>query len=125
MVKVVIVGSVAFDDVKTPFGQVKMALGGSATYASVACSLFSKAGIVGVVGSDFPKEHTDFLKEKGVDLSGLEVKENGKTFHWAGEYGVDLNSAKTLQTDLNVLETFSPKIPEEYKDVDFLFLGNG
>ena len=124
MVKVVIVGSVAFDDVKTPFGQVKMALGGSATYASVACSLFSKAGIVGVVGSDFPKEHTDFLKEKGVDLRGLEVKEDGKTFHWAGEYGIDLNSAKTLQTDLNVLETFSPKIPEEYKNADFLFLGN-
>ncbi len=124
MVKVVIVGSVALDDLKTPFGEAPNCLGGSATYASVACSLFSKAGIVGVVGGDFPKEHIEFLKGKNIDLAGLEIKENEKTFHWKGEYKHDLNVAHTLQTDLNVLETFSPKLNEEYREADFLFLGN-
>ncbi|MCR4369467.1 MAG: PfkB family carbohydrate kinase [archaeon] len=124
MAKVVVVGSVALDDVQTPFGEVKNALGGSAVYASIACSLFSSAGIVGVVGGDFPKEHIELLKEKKVDLAGLEMRNGGKTFHWKGKYGLDLNNPKTLDTQLNVFETFSPRLPKEYCDADYLFLGN-
>jgi len=124
MPKVVIIGSLALDDVKTPFGEVENALGGSATFASIACSLFSEAGIVGVVGEDFPKEHLELFKSKGIDVSGIEIQEGEKTFHWKGEYGLDLNNAITKQTDLNVLETFDPKLPEEYAEADFLFLGN-
>jgi len=124
MPDVVIVGTVALDDVKTPFGEVKSALGGAATFASLGCSLFSKPGIVGVVGSDFPKEHLDLFKSKGIDIDGIEIQKDGKSFHWSGEYGLDLNVAKTLKTDLNVLATFDPKLPENYKEADFLFLGN-
>ncbi|VVC00131.1 5-dehydro-2-deoxygluconokinase [uncultured archaeon] len=122
--KVVIVGSMAFDDVKTPFGEVEGALGGSATYASIACSLFAKPGIVSVIGEDFPEKHLEFLAGRGIGLDGVEVKKGGKTFHWKGEYGMDLNDAKTIQTDLNVLGAFKPKLPETYRSADFLFLGN-
>ncbi len=122
--KVVIVGTMAFDDVKTPFGQVEGALGGSATYASIACSLFAKPGIVSIVGGDFPKEHMKFLESRGIDLSGVEARQGAKTFHWKGEYGLDLNDAKTLQTDLNVLIEFNPTLPENFRRADFLFLGN-
>jgi len=100
------------------------ALGGSAVYASLACSLFSNAGIVGVVGSDFPKKHLDLLKSKGIDISGIEIKKGGKTFHWKGEYGADLNVAKTIKTDLNVLTGFNPVLSDEFRKADFLFLGN-
>ncbi len=124
MVDVVVVGTVALDDVKTPFGEVKNALGGSATFASLACSLFSKVGLVAVIGNDFPEKHIDFLASKKIDLKGLERDKARKSFHWSGEYGLDLNVAKTLRTDLNALETFSPKLPEEYRKADFLFLGN-
>ncbi|HLC79127.1 MAG TPA: PfkB family carbohydrate kinase [archaeon] len=124
MVDVVVIGSLALDDVSTPFGTVKGALGGSATYASIACSLFSSPGVVGVVGSDFPQKYIDQMKSKGVDLRGLEIEKGGKTFRWSGEYGLDLNSAKTLKTELNVFEKFDPKIPSDYAGVDFLFLGN-
>ncbi len=122
--KVVIVGTMAFDDVKTPFGEVVGALGGSATYASIACSLFAKPGIVSIVGGDFPKEHMKFLESRGIDLSGVEARKGAKTFHWKGEYGLDLNDAKTLQTDMNVLLEFNPKLPENFRNADFLFLGN-
>ncbi|MBI4209983.1 MAG: sugar kinase [Candidatus Diapherotrites archaeon] len=114
----------AFDDVKTPFGSVDGALGGSATYASLACSLFARPGIVSVVGSDFPEKHMAMLRSKGVDTGGIEVKQGGKTFHWKGEYGLDLNDAKTLRTDLNVLEGFKPVVPDAFRGADFLFLGN-
>ncbi len=124
MVEVVIVGSVALDDVKTPFGEVKNALGGSATYASIACSLFSKPGIVGVVGKDFPHKYIELLESKKIDLQGLEVDRKGKTFRWKGEYGLDLNTAKTIKTELNAFQSFSPKLPEAYRKADFLFLGN-
>lgn len=124
MPKVVIVGSLALDDVKTPFGEAKQILGGSATFASLACSLFSESGIVGVVGGDFPKENLELFKSKGIDILGIEIRENEKTFHWEGEYGPDLNIAITKQTNLNVLETFNPKLPESYREADFLFLGN-
>ncbi len=121
---VVIVGSIALDDVKTPFGSVKGALGGSAVYASLACSLFAKTGIVGVVGNDFPSEHLSLLESRGIDLSNLQARKDAKTFHWCGEYGLDLNAAKTLRTDLNVLADFRPKLSNEFRAADFLFLGN-
>ncbi|MCH7902498.1 sugar kinase [archaeon] len=124
MPKVVIVGSLALDDVKTPFGEVTEALGGSATFASIACSLFSEPGMVGVIGGDFPKEHLELFKSRGIDLAGIETKKGEKTFRWKGSYGLDLNVAKTLQTDLNVLANFEPKLSDNYKDADFLFLGN-
>lgn len=122
--KVVVVGTMAFDDVKTPFGQVRDALGGSATYASIACSLFAKPCIMSIVGEDFPKKHLEFLSERGIDVSGIEIRKGAKTFHWKGEYGLDLNDAKTLQTDLNVLAEFHPKLSDSYTNSNFLFLGN-
>lgn len=121
---VVIVGTVALDDVRTPFGEVKNALGGSATFAALACSLFAKAGVVAVVGDDFPKEHLALLKSKKIDISGIEQKSGKKSFHWKGEYGLDVNVAKTLQTDLNVLTEFNPVLSDDFRSADFLFLGN-
>lgn len=121
---VLIVGSVALDDVKTPFGEVKNALGGAATYSSVAASYFAPVRLVGVVGGDFPGEHVEFLKGRGIDLAGLQHVKDGKTFHWAGHYDFDLNQAHTLATDLNVFETFSPDIPEEYRKSKYVFLAN-
>ena len=123
MPDVVVVGSVAIDDVKTPFGEAKNALGGSATYASIACSLFARPGIVSVIGKDYPPQGLELLKSKKIGLQGLERSE-GDTFHWQGEYGLDINTAITLKTDLNVLETFRPRLPEDYKKAGFLFLGN-
>lgn len=118
-----IVGSVALDSVKTPFGEVEDALGGSAVHFSASASFFSKVHLVGVVGEDFPQGELEFLKKRNVDLSGLEVRK-GKTFRWKGQYGFDLNAAQTLETHLNVFSDFSPQIPEGLQDVDFLFLGN-
>jgi sugar/nucleoside kinase (ribokinase family) len=109
--------------VKTPFGQVEEVLGGSATYFSVSASYFTDVNLVAVVGDDFPDEHRNMLKAKEVDLKGLEQVE-GETFRWVGEYGYDLNEAHTLDTRLNVFQTFQPKIPEEYEDVKFVFLAN-
>ncbi len=123
MVKCVVVGTVAFDSIKTPFGSVEKTLGGSATYASIAASLFSKPGIVSVVGKDFPEEGMKLLQGKGIDTKGIE-KAEGKTFSWKGKYGLDINVAKTLQTDLNVLLKFQPKLQGEYKKAEFLLLGN-
>src|SRR2546426_12164528 len=108
---ILVVGSVAFDSVKTPFGEVDEILGGSATYFSVAASYFSPVRIVAVVGNDFPeRELSVFLKHK-VDIAGL-AQVPGRTFRWKGEYGYDLNEARTLDTQLNVFETFNPVIPE-------------
>ncbi len=118
-----VVGSVALDSVKTPFGEEKNILGGSAIHFSASASFFTPLAVVGVVGKDFPFEEIEFLKKRGVDLSGIEVQE-GKTFHWEGEYGFDLNVAKTLKTDLNVFADFSPKIPEAFRQKEFLFLAN-
>ncbi len=123
MADVVIVGSVALDSIRTPFGEAKNVLGGSATYAGYACSFFAKPAVVAVVGKDFPKEHISLLKEREIDLEGLEIKE-GKTFRWEGYYEFDLNQAHTIKTELNVLENFDPTLPEKYKDAEFLFLGN-
>lgn len=117
------VGSVALDSVKTPFGETEEDLGGSATHFTAAASYFSKIHVVGVVGEDFPHESLGFLKKRGVDLSGIEVA-NGRTFRWKGEYGFDLNVARTLDTQLNVFATFRPKIPPHLTQPDVLFLGN-
>ncbi len=116
-------GSMALDSLETPFGKAENALGGSATYASTAASLFAKPGIVSVVGKDFPQEHMDFLQERGIDLAGVE-KAEGNTFYWKGKYGFDINVAETLDVQLGVVEGFKPKVPEEYKDAEYLFLGN-
>jgi sugar/nucleoside kinase (ribokinase family) len=119
-----IVGSVATDSIETPFGKVDRALGGSATYASVAGSYFARPGIVGVVGNDFEKRHINLLRRKGIDLEGLQIDKSGKTFHWSGYYEGDMNKAHTRATHLNVFEKFKPEIPESYRKAPFIMLGN-
>jgi len=121
---VLIVGSVALDSVETPAGTVENALGGAATYGSVACSLFSPVQLVGVVGDDFPAEHVDFLQSRGVDLNGLQIIDGGKTFRWKGDYNADLNQAVTHETQLGVFEHFDPILPAEFQNADFVFLAN-
>jgi len=121
---VLIVGSVALDSVQTPSGKAERALGGAATYSSVAASFFAPVRIVGVVGDDFPKEHLAFLKSRNIDTEGLQVVPGGKTFHWAGTYEGDMNQANTLATELNVFSDFRPELPEAYKSSEFVFLAN-
>jgi sugar/nucleoside kinase (ribokinase family) len=123
MARLLVVGSVALDTVKTPFGEVTDVLGGSATYFSTSASYFTGVDLIAVVGEDFPEQHLKFLKSRGIDLAGLERKP-GETFRWKGEYTYQLNEARTLDTKLNVFETFRPKIPEAYQSPAFLFLGN-
>ena len=123
MSDLLVVGSVALDSVKTPFGQGTEVLGGSATYFSYAASFFTQVRLVAVVGEDFPVEHLDLLRERQVDLTGLQ-RAQGRTFRWTGEYGYDLNEAKTLDTQLNVFADFSPHLPEHYRRPNFLFLAN-
>ncbi|TDI89918.1 MAG: sugar kinase [Caldithrix sp.] len=120
---ILVVGSAALDTVETPFGSVEDALGGSAIYFSAAASYFAPVNLVAVVGDDFPREQIEFLKKKNVDFSGLEVA-NGKTFRWGGKYGFDLNERDTLFTHLNVFEKFEPKIPDSYKNSEYIFLAN-
>ncbi|MGA1202366.1 MAG: PfkB family carbohydrate kinase [Planctomycetota bacterium] len=121
----VVVGSVAFDSIKTPGGAISEALGGSATHFSLAASLFTPVRLVGVVGGDFPSEHLDLLRSHGIDLDGLEVVPDGRTFRWSGEYFEDMNQRETLSVELNVLDDHQPKLPDSYRDSRFLFLGNG
>ncbi|MFQ5597780.1 MAG: PfkB family carbohydrate kinase [Nitrospiria bacterium] len=118
-----VVGSVAFDSVKTPFGAVEGALGGSATYFSTAASYFTDVRLVAVIGEDFPESEVDFLKNRRIDVTGL-VRTPGRTFRWRGEYGYQLNEAKTLETQLNVFESFHPVLPPAYKDSEMVFLAN-
>ncbi len=120
---ILVVGSVAFDSVETPFGKADDVLGGSATYFSTSASYFTDVKLVAVVGEDFPDEHITGLKEKGIDLAGLK-KVPGKTFRWKGRYDYDLNQAHTLETHLNVFSAFNPEVPESYKDSPFVFLAN-
>lgn len=120
---ILVVGSVALDSVRTPFGEVEEVLGGSATYFSVSASFFGPVRMVAVVGDDFPQEHLEFLRSRGVDLRGL-MRAPGKTFRWKGYYEYDLNDAHTLETQLNVFQDFDPRLPEEYRDSDYVFLGN-
>jgi sugar/nucleoside kinase (ribokinase family) len=120
---VLIVGSVALDSVRTPSGEVDEALGGAAVYSAVAASFFAPVRLVGVIGSDFPAEHLDFLRSRQIDLGGLQV-ERGQTFRWRGFYDYDVNQAHTLATHLNVFEGFRPRLPETYRDSRYVFLAN-
>ena len=120
---IVVVGSVAFDSLKTPYGVREKVLGGAATYFSLSASYFTDVRVVGVVGEDFTAEHEAVMNKRGVDTRGIQHAA-GKTFFWAGEYGENVNEAQTLQTDLNVFASFQPQIPAEYHNSDFLFLAN-
>ncbi|GFE57956.1 PfkB family carbohydrate kinase [Geobacter sp. AOG1] len=120
---IVVVGTVAFDTVETPFGRRENVLGGSATYFSTSASFFTDVSLVAVVGEDFPDEHVQFLRSREIDVRGL-ARIPGKTFHWTGRYGYDLNEAQTLDTQLNVLTQFRPDLPEAYREAEYLFLAN-
>jgi len=120
---ILVVGSVAIDSVETPFGKGENILGGSATYFATSASFFTDVNLVAVIGDDFPQEHLDFLASRNIDLAGLS-REAGQTFRWKGRYGFDLNEAHTLDTQLNVFQTFRPRIPAEYADAEYLILAN-
>jgi sugar/nucleoside kinase (ribokinase family) len=120
-----VIGTVAFDAIETPFGKTDKIVGGAATFISLAASYFTKKiNLVSVVGDDFPTDAIDMLKKRGVNTAGLQIKEGEKTFFWSGRYHNDMNSRDTLDTQLNVLATFDPEIPQEYQDCSFLMLGN-
>ncbi len=123
MADLVVVGSVALDSVTTPFGKVREVLGGSATYFAYSASFFTNVRLVATVGDDFPEEHLRLLKERAVDMTGLQVS-RGRTFRWVGEYGFDLNEARTIDTQLNVFADFKPMLPSALKKTPFLFLAN-
>jgi len=121
----VVIGTVAFDAIETPFGKTDKIVGGAATYASLAASYFyKKTKIVAVVGEDFHQKDINSIKEHGIDVEGLQIKKGEKSFFWAGKYHNDMNSRDTLATELNVLADFDPIIPESYQDCEFLMLGN-
>lgn len=120
-----VVGSMAFDALETPFGKVDRIIGGSATYAAWAASNFTNdIKQVSIIGGDFPQEEISKLEDRGVDFEGVEVVKDGKSFFWSGRYHLDMNTRDTLVTELNVLEHFNPQIPESFKESEFLFLGN-
>jgi len=120
---IVVVGSIAFDSIKTPLGHRDRALGGAANYFAMAAHFFGKVKMVGIVGEDFPKSHLDLLERKNVDIGGIQ-RVPGRSFHWQGEYGEDLNTARTIATELNVFEQFLPEVPESYRKEDTVFLAN-
>ena len=121
-----VVGSLALDIIETPFASEQQALGGSATFISVAASYFSpdRVGVVGVVGEDFPERAWKLFRDRGIDTTGIEVVKGGKTFSWHGRYHYDMNTRDTISTDLNVFADFKPRIPETFRTPDFLVLGN-
>ncbi|WP_452230458.1 MULTISPECIES: PfkB family carbohydrate kinase [unclassified Lacinutrix] len=126
MSKLVIVGTVAFDAIETPFGKTDKILGGAATYIGFSAANFDNvdAAAVSVVGGDFPQEYLDLLTDRKINIEGIEVVKDGKTFFWSGKYHNDMNTRDTLATELNVLEHFTPVVPESYKDADVVMLGN-
>lgn len=125
MNKLLIVGTVAFDAIETPFGKTDKILGGAGTYIGLSASHFNlQSAIVSVVGDDFPQEYLDLLTARNIDISGLEIVKGGKTFFWSGRYHNDLNSRDTLDTQLNVLADFQPKVPQNFKNADVVMLGN-
>lgn len=125
MNKLLIVGSVAFDAIETPFGKTDKILGGAGTYIGISASNFNvESAVVSVVGEDFPQEYLDLLKNRNIDISAIEVVKGGKTFFWSGKYHNDLNSRDTLITELNVLGDFQPKVPQNFKNADVVMLGN-
>ena len=125
MSKLLIVGTVAFDAIETPFGKTDKILGGAATYIGLSASFFNvDSAIVSVVGEDFPQEHLDLLSERNINIEGIEIVKGGKTFFWSGKYHNDMNSRDTLATELNVLADFNPVVPQAYKDSTVVMLGN-
>lgn len=119
------VGTVAFDDIQTPFGRAERVIGGAATYIALAASYFTKdINIVSVIGDDFPKEELDYMRSRGINLDGLQIKAGEQSFFWSGRYHDNLNDRDTLDTQLNVLADFKPVLPAHYKDAEFLMLGN-
>jgi len=125
MSKLLIVGTVAFDKIETPFGKTDKILGGAATFIGLSASQFNvDSGIVSVVGDDFPEGYLELLKSKNIDTTGIEIVKGGKTFYWSGKYHNDMNTRDTLITELNTLADFNPIVPEHFKDTDFLMLGN-
>jgi sugar/nucleoside kinase (ribokinase family) len=120
---VLIVGSIAIDDIRTPAAHYPDLLGGSASYAALSASYFAPANLVGIVGTDFPRRYLDLFRSRQIDMNGLEIA-NGKTFRWAGEYEADMNKRQTLHVELNVFETFRPKLPSGYESIPIVLLGN-
>jgi len=123
MKKILVVGSVGIDDIETPMGKVEKVPGGSAIYFSLAASMFAKVNFVGIAGTDFPQDIIELMKTRQIDIKGFEIVE-GKTFRWSGRYHDDMDKRDTLLTELNVFETFKPKLPEDYKDSEIVFLAN-
>jgi len=123
MINLLVVGTIAYDSIETPFGKVEGVLGGAALHFTNAASFFADVGIVATVGRDFDLAAIGFLSERSVDIKGISIDE-GRTFRWEGRYGYDLNQAVTLKTELNVIEQFKPKVPDEYLGADFIFLAN-
>ncbi len=122
---ILVVGTVAFDAIETPFGKTDKIVGGAATYICLSASFFSnKLNLVSVVGEDFPKNAIEMLKKKSVNTEGLQIKKDQKTFFWSGKYHEDMNSRDTLDTQLNVLETFNPIVPKDFQHSEYLMLGN-
>lgn len=123
--KLIAVGTVAFDSIETPFDKRDHVVGGAATYIALSVSKFiEQCGIVSVVGEDFPDDMLEKMHQRGIDQQGLQIKQGEKSFYWSGKYHLDMNSRDTLITDLNVLATFDPVLPESYKDSNYLMLGN-
>ena len=120
---VLVVGTVAFDSIETPYGSAERILGGSASYFALGASFFTPVRVVGVIGQDFPQEYLDLFAEKKIDLEGLK-RASGDTFHWRGRYHEDINVRDTLELHLNVLAGFVPELPERYRDAEYVFLGN-
>jgi sugar/nucleoside kinase (ribokinase family) len=120
---VLVVGTVAFDSIETPFGSAERILGGSASYFALAASFFTPVRIVGVIGEDFPDEHIELFRRRNIDTDGIK-REKGDTFHWRGRYHEDINLRDTLELHLNVLSGFVPRLPERYRDAEYVFLGN-
>src|SRR5689334_1274106 len=120
---VLIVGSVAIDAIKTPAVEYIDLLGGSASYASLSASYFAPVNLVGIIGTDFPESYLDLFRARKIDLIGLEIAD-GKTFRWSGEYEADMNKRQTLHVELNVFETFRPRLPPEYRSAPTVLLGN-
>ncbi|KQC30746.1 PfkB family carbohydrate kinase [Flagellimonas eckloniae] len=125
MGKLLIVGSMAFDEIETPFGKTGKILGGAATFISLAANQFKvDSAVVSVVGEDFPQDYLDILTDRNIDITGVDIVKGGKTFYWKGKYHNDLNSRDTLVTELNTLGDFNPIVPENFKDADVVMLGN-
>ena len=125
MSKIIIVGTLAFDTIETPHGKVERVIGGSAPFASLAAKTKNiECAVVSIIGNDFPKSYLDLLVSKGINISEVQTEKDGKSFFWCGKYHDNMNKRDTLETQVNVLANFDPKIPENFKNPDVLVLGN-